>query len=47
MLQDHAVIDEADILGGVVGLGSLLAQEMQDAGGQDGELAVLDELAQV
>lgn len=47
MLQDHSVVDEADVLGGVVGLGPLLAQEVQDARGQHGELAVLDELAQV
>lgn len=35
------------MLGGVAGLGPLLAQQVQDARGQHGELAVLDELAQV
>lgn len=47
VLQDHSVIDEADVLGGVVGLGPLLAQEMQDASGQHSELAVFNEFAQV
>lgn len=47
MLQHHAVVDEADVLGGVAGLGPLLAQQVQNASGQHGELAVLDELAQV
>lgn len=47
MFQDHPVVDEADVFGGVVGLGPLLAQEMQDAGSQHCELAVLNELAQV
>lgn len=47
MLQDHSVINKANVLGGVVGLGPLLAQEMQDAGGQNSEFAVLDEFAQV
>lgn len=47
MLQDHSVIDEADVLGGVVGLGPLLAQKMQNAGGQHSELTVLDEFTQV
>ena len=47
VLQHHAVVDEADVLGGVAGLGPLLAQQVQDARGQHGELTVLDELAQV
>lgn len=47
MLQDHTVVDKANVLGRVVGLGPLLAQQVQDAGGQHSELAVLNELAQV
>lgn len=47
MLQDHSVVDEADVLGGIIGLGALLAQEMQDASGQHSKLAVLDEFTQV
>lgn len=47
VLQDHTVVDKANVLRGVVGLGPLLAQQVQDAGGQHSELAVLDELAQV
>lgn len=47
MLQDHTVVDEANVLGGVVGLGPLLAQQMQDPGSQHSELAVLNELTQV
>lgn len=47
VLQDYSVVDEADILGRVVGFGPLLAQEVQDASGQHSELAVLDELTQV
>lgn len=47
MFQDHSVVDEADVLAGVVGLRPLLAQEVQDAGGQHSELAVLNEFAEV
>lgn len=47
MFQDHTVVDKTNVLGGVVGLGPLLAQQVQDPGGQHSELAVLNELAQV
>lgn len=44
MLQDHTVVEGEYLLEGFVG--AFLAQEMQDAGGQHGELPVLHELAQ-
>lgn len=47
MLQNYSVIDEADVFGGVVSLGPLLTQEMQDAGGQHSEFAVFNEFTQV
>lgn len=46
-LQHHPVEDEADVLGRLGGAGSLLAQQVQDLGGQHRVLAILDELAQV
>ena len=46
-LQHHAVEDEADVFGGRGGARALLAQQVQDLGGQHRVLAVLDELAQV
>lgn len=47
VLQHHPVEDEADVLGWGWGPGALLAQQVQDLGGQHGVLAVLDELAEV
>ena len=41
VLQDDAVVDVADVLGGLARLGALHAQQVQDLGGQVGELAVL------
>lgn len=47
MLQDNPVVDEANVFGGVVGFGPFLPQEVEDPSGQHGELAVLDEFAEV
>ena len=47
VLQDDAVVDEADVFAGLGGFGALLAEQVEDARRQDGVLAVLDELAQV
>ena len=47
VLQDDAVVDEADVLGGGGGAGPLSAQQVENLGGQDSVLAVLDELTQV
>ncbi len=41
VLQDDAVVDEADVARGVLGLGALVAQHVQDLRAQVGELAVL------
>mmetsp|Transcript_80036 Transcript_80036/g.259274 ORF Transcript_80036/g.259274 Transcript_80036/m.259274 type:complete len:206 (+) Transcript_80036:1323-1940(+) len=47
VLQDHAVVDEADELRRLGGAGHLLGQEAQDLGAEPRVLAVLDELAEV
>lgn len=47
MLQDNPVVDEANVFGGVVGFGPFLPQEVEDPSGQHGELAVLDEFAEM
>jgi hypothetical protein len=47
VLQDDAVVDEPDVAGGVLGLGALAPQEVQDLHRQEGELAVLDELGEL
>mmetsp|Transcript_4894 Transcript_4894/g.17633 ORF Transcript_4894/g.17633 Transcript_4894/m.17633 type:complete len:665 (+) Transcript_4894:501-2495(+) len=47
VLQDDPVVHVPNVLCRVGGLGALLAQQVQDLGGQVGELAVLDELAKV
>ena len=41
ILQDDAVVDVADVLGGVGCVGALRAQQVQDLAGQVAELAVL------
>ena len=46
VLQDDAVVDVADAARRVDGVGPVLAEHVQDAHGELGELAVLDELAQ-
>lgn len=47
MLQDNSVVNETNVFWRVVGLGAFLTQQVENAGGQDSELAVLNELAQV
>mmetsp|Transcript_53208 Transcript_53208/g.154918 ORF Transcript_53208/g.154918 Transcript_53208/m.154918 type:complete len:239 (+) Transcript_53208:1324-2040(+) len=47
VLEDHAVVDEADVLGRLGGARDLLAQEAQDPRAEVRVLAVLDELAEV
>ena len=46
-LQHHSVKDEADVFRGLRCTRALFAKQVQDLGGQDRVLAVLDELAQV
>ena len=41
VLQDDAVVNVADVLGGLLGLWALRAQHVQDLGAQVRELAVL------
>ena len=47
ILQDDAVVDEANVFGGLLGARTLLAEQVQNAHGQARVLAVFDELAQV
>mmetsp|Transcript_19502 Transcript_19502/g.55769 ORF Transcript_19502/g.55769 Transcript_19502/m.55769 type:complete len:338 (+) Transcript_19502:1117-2130(+) len=47
VLQDDPVVDEADVLGRVAGGRAELAEHVEDLGRERGELAVLDELAEV
>ena len=47
VLEQHAVVDEADVARGVGGAGPLLAQQREDLHGKAGMLAVLDELAKM
>mmetsp|Transcript_24599 Transcript_24599/g.44566 ORF Transcript_24599/g.44566 Transcript_24599/m.44566 type:complete len:481 (-) Transcript_24599:748-2190(-) len=47
VLQNHSIVDEADVFGWLARAGHLLSQEAQDAGAQVGILAVLDELAEM
>ena len=46
-LEDHTVVDEADVVGGLRSARPLAAQQVEDARRQHRVLAVLDELAQV
>lgn len=47
MLQDDSVVNETNIFWRIVGLWPFLAQQVENSGGQDSELTVLNELAQV
>jgi hypothetical protein len=47
VLENHSVVDEADVARGLLGAWTLLAQQVQDAHRQAGVLAVLNELAKV
>lgn len=47
VLQDHSVIDVADVLGGMRGLRAFHTEKVQDSDGQLRELAVLDELTEM
>jgi hypothetical protein len=47
VLQNDTVVDVADILGGVSGLGALSTKQVQNSDRELGEFAVLDELAEM
>mmetsp|Transcript_8511 Transcript_8511/g.18533 ORF Transcript_8511/g.18533 Transcript_8511/m.18533 type:complete len:262 (+) Transcript_8511:1173-1958(+) len=47
VLENDAVVDEANVLGGTRRLGSLCTEKMKDLSGEQGELAVLYELAEM
>ena len=46
-LENDAVVNEANVLVRVLSLGALLAEQIQHFGQKRGELAVLNELAQM
>jgi len=47
VLQDDPVVDVSDELGGCWSLGALASQKVQDLGGKDTVLTVLDKLTEV
>lgn len=47
VLENHTIVDVADVLSRLSSFGTLQPDKMEDAYGQLGELAVLDELAEV
>ena len=46
-LKDDTVVDEADVLGGLGGAGTLAPQQVQDTGSEDRVFAVFYELTKV
>jgi hypothetical protein len=47
VLEDDAVVDVANVLGRLGGFGPLDAEQVEDADGELGELAIFDELAEL
>ena len=47
VLQDHPVVDEADVFGRCRGAGSLPTQQVKDPRGQHSVFTILNELTQV